>query len=531
MVRPILAAAALACAGSAALEPPPNLVFIVLDDVHRETMNWTPEGRDRNLTPHLDRLIREGVVLPNQHVSSPVCTPSRFSCLTGRYASRSRSPRFRTLAERAGQTIVLWNTDILPDDVTLPKLLQEAGYRTGFAGKNHTISTPRRPAIPPDADPADPTVAEALPRHGEVMRAAIRQAGFDFAGGVYPGNPDELHPKCLRVHNMDWVAAAALEFLDSVPRNRPFFLYFAPTLCHSPYEPARSWRADPRATPEGLLNEPPRVLPDRATLPQRLRAAGVDGRGREMLLWLADAVGAVLSRIETRGEAGRTIVVVFNDKRQEGKGSIYQGGTVSPSIVWRQGGFPCGAICSARVSNVDFAPTLLDFAGVTAPPGAFDGVSFRPALEDRGWRDRNALYFELGFTRGVLASSWKYIALRYPPHAERIVDGRKPDEYGPITQLIAWKAGPNPPPYGHIAGNNNEFKTLRGQPAYFDADQLYDLASDPAEQTNLASRAEFAGRLAEMKGRLKMFLDALPGGFGELKVGAEGGADAQGEAL
>lgn len=502
----------------------PNLVFIILDDMHRDMMSWTAEGRGRTVTPNLDRLAVEGTVMAEQHIVSPVCSPSRFTCLTGRYASRCVALRFRQLAERAGQTVVVWNTDILRTDVTLPKLLQAAGYRTGFAGKNHTFSMPKRPPIPEDGDPADPAIAAVLQAHGEAVRAAIRAGGFDFAGGVYPANPDELRPRALRVHNMDWVAAAALEFIETAPTNQPFFLYFAPTLCHAPYEPERSWQADPRVTPEGLLDKAPRVLPPRSTLPERVKAAGVQGRDREMLLWLDDAIGAVMSRIEARGAAEQTLVFVVNDNGQEGKGSIYQSGTHSPSIVWRHGGFPCGPVCTARVSNIDFAPTLLDFAGVPAPPDAFDGISFRSALEGGPWRDREALYFELGFTRGVRIGDWKYIALRYRPHPERVLDLRKPVKYGPISRLIAERAGPHPPPYGHIGGNDNELKALRAQPAYFDPDQLYDLASDPSEQTNLAARTEFADRLADMQARSRRFLDELPGGFGELKPAEAGRA-------
>ncbi|MCX7818628.1 MAG: sulfatase-like hydrolase/transferase [Kiritimatiellae bacterium] len=495
---------------------PPDLIFIILDDMTRDKMCWTAEGRGRYLSPNLDRLASEGVVMANQHVSSPVCTPSRYACLTGRYASRSRAPQFRRLAERAGQTIVLWNTHIVPGDVTLPKLLRDAGYRTGFAGKNHVIAAPPRPPIPADADPRAPQIADALRQHDEQLRAAIRAAGFDFAGGVYPGNPDDLMPRALRVHNMDWVTAAALEFLDTAPADRPVFLYFAPTLCHSPYEPHRSWRADPHATPAGWLPTPPAVLPTRETLPRRLAAAGRQRPHGEMVLWLDDAIGAILSRLEQLRRLDHSIIFVFNDNGQEGKGSIYQTGTLSPSLVWRHGGFPCGGVCSAMVSNIDFAPTLLDFAGARVPSGAFDGVSFRAALESPGRWLRDALYFELGFTRGVRMGNWKYIALRYPPAPEELVDMRKAAEYAPIHPIIQKKAPPPLPPYGHIAGNNNEFKTLKRQPAYFERDQLYDLSCDPEEQTNLAARAEFAKRVALMKERLSAFLRELPDGFAEL---------------
>ena len=72
----------------------PNVLFIISDDQERREFNFLPEGRDedgmpRNLSPNLDRLATEGVIFPNQYVTSPVCTPSRFTVLAGTYASRS----------------------------------------------------------------------------------------------------------------------------------------------------------------------------------------------------------------------------------------------------------------------------------------------------------------------------------------------------------------------------------------------------------------------------------------------------------
>jgi arylsulfatase A-like enzyme len=267
----------------------------------------------------------------------------------------------------------------------------------------------------------------------------------------------------------------------------------------------------PRLTPYGVLDTPPDVLPSREDRARRLREHPSRGRHRENLLWLDDAIGALLRQLAETGELGRTVIFFFNDNGQDGKGSIYQSAAWSPSVVWRQGGFPVGRTSAVRVTNLDFAPTILDLAGVAPPPGHFDGRSFRAVLEGDPTPLHESVFFELGFTRGVRVGDWKYVALRYPPQPERFALVVNPPHLKNIV------LPPGQPAFGHIGGNNNELAALRTQPAYFDRDQLYDLAADPREQRNLAADPRHAARLAELKRELQRHLAHLPGGFGEFK--------------
>ena len=73
----VIAALLAPCLLHAAPSTSPNIIFIIADDMYRDMLNCTPEGKGRNLTPHLDRLAAEGVVMQGQHIVSPVCTPSR----------------------------------------------------------------------------------------------------------------------------------------------------------------------------------------------------------------------------------------------------------------------------------------------------------------------------------------------------------------------------------------------------------------------------------------------------------------------
>lgn len=513
----------------------PNVIFIVLDDAGRDQFNYLPEGRDehgrpRNLTPHLDRLAAEGVIFDQQYVSTSICTPSRFSCLTGRYASRARdvSPENKRWDE--GQIRVGWNTHIYPEDVTLPKLLQQSGYATGMVGKNHVIFHKHRHEIPRKADPADPRVARMLRENYQGAIGAIRRCGFDYAASIYQHNLPGLACAALEVHNVDWIARGAVDFIESY-HDRPFFLYMCFTTPHGPFH-NRASKANPRATPAGLLEEPLRLLPGRDTLPARLKEAGLDEKAADML-WMDDALGAVMDRLESRGVDDNTIVFVFNDHGVEaGKGSCYQGGVWTQGLVWAKSRFPGGRRLETRVSNIDFAPTILDVCGALPrrEEHPMDGRSFRDLLEGEEETPlHDSLYFEIGCSRAVLKGQWKYLAVRFPneirnmPRERRqaIVDKYVARRDGALEKDARPFVGVDKP-FGHIGdmpgGRGSEQPAIRFYGKhYHDADQLYDLSTDPDEQNNLAGDPKYAEILSMMKKELRRLLMQVPGGFGEFK--------------
>jgi len=503
----------------------PNIIFIIADDMKRHMFNCLAEGKGRNLTPNIDRLATEGTLLMGQHVASPVCTPSRYNCLTGCYASRAQNPRFLAATQQNGQSVVTWNTHILPTDQTLPKLLKKRGYVTGIVGKNHVVEVPGYKKLPYRADPTTPQARMVLAENSKKVKAAMKACGFDYAASIYNNNPDGNGPRALAVHNLDWIVKGGLDFIDQ-NTDSPFFLYFASTVPHGPSEKKRSWGADARITSDGILNEPLNVLPARETLPARLKAAGVTVVGKENILWLDDAVGALIQRLKKHGLYDDTVVFFFTDHGQDAKGTIYQGGVSDPSIVWRKGGFPCGSVCDTLISNVDFAPTILDFAGAESSTSRFDGRSFRPVLQAETDAIHDTLYFEMGYTRGVRKRQWKYIALRYPERgttmsaAQRLQIlqrfNEKQKEHGKRIVTTDPSA-----PFSHISlipgGGGAEAASTGKYAGYYDADQLYDLSQDPGEQKNLAGDPGYAKKLQEMKGELVKYLEQLPGGFADLK--------------
>jgi arylsulfatase A-like enzyme len=509
----------------------PNIIFFIGDDIYADMLNFMPEGKGKNLTPNLDRLAREGTVMRNQYCTSPVCTPSRYNCLTGKFASRAQNQIFvEKTKEEEGQTVIQWNSFIASGEKLLPKYLKEGGYHTGWVGKNHVVEvTDLKKFANYWDDPQKPENVAKLEHNYQRNCAAIRNVGFDYAEGIYFDNPHFIGLGKLAVQNMDWIAQAGVGFIDRYHKD-PFFLYFATTIPHGPTEAEDSWQADPRITARGYLAKAPTVLPARETLPKRVKEAGVSGRNAELNLWMDDALGALLDRLEKYKLMDNTIIFFFNDQGMKAKGHLYQGGVYTPSLVWRSKGFNCGSESDALVENIDFAPTILDFAGIQPPKdAAFDGVSFKPVLDGKTNQVHDSLFFELGYARGVVKGNYKYIAVRYPEYAQQMsLEKRKQilDDYnGPrrIKKMNIVNTDPAAP-FSHFStvpgGEAAEHESYGVQPGYFDADQLYDLAADPKEAVNLAAKPELAAKLQELKSELKTYLNKLPGTFAELKPDA-----------
>lgn len=502
----------------------PNIVFFIADDMYPEIFNFLPEGKGKNLTPNIDRLASEGTIMMNQYVASPVCTPSRYNVLTGNYASRAKNDQFlkRTILEE-GQTAIDWNPFITSEDKFLPHYLKELGYVTGFAGKNHVIEAEKRYKFPDyQADARDPEIARLVRENYGKAKQAVLNSAFDYAGGIYHNNPNMLGLAELAVQNMDWVAQAGVEFIEQY-HSQPFFLYFATTIPHGPNTDERSWKADPLVTAAGYLDEAPKVLPSRDSLAVRIKEAGLEGNYNELVLWLDDAVGALVDKLEEKGVLDNTIIFFFNDHGQHGKATLYQGGVLNPSFVWKSGGFEVGNVSESRISNIDFAPTILELAGMQNVDDHFDGKSFKAVLDSTSNASRKSLFFEIGYARAVIKGDYKYYALRYPEYANNwTLEERTAalDTYNESRRfrnmMMANEDDPTMPfshmdliPGGSTAGLHNYGK----RPGYFDLDQLYNLTEDPNEMSNLAKDSNYAAKLAEMKIELQRYIDDLPGKF------------------
>ncbi len=411
------------------------------------------------------------------------------------------------------------NTELESDLPNLANTLRSAGYRTGFVGKCHLVdhdtllhraswSKNGLQDYLKNDDPADPAVTKKMRFNHEHLCQRLNDFGFDWAGGVYTANLKELFNDKASIHNIDWTNQAALTFLDQ-ELDSPFFLYYATTLPHGP-EPwtnengqyLKSVDSDPRITGEGFRPD----LTDRAIQKRDLAKRLVKDAGAKAnsswLTWLDLNVGEMRGKLEQLGQLENTIIVVTSDHGswRHGKTTLYEGGVRVPLVIHWPRGIKAAGTCSSLVQNIDLTPTLLELAGVR-PPSEFqcDGRSIAPLL--RG--DNNALhedlFFELGFSRGVVTKQWKYIAVRYDERTQTQIEREKP--------FIGWNGVAQALPF--LTRNSHlGFHAAKYNPNYFESDQLYDLINDPREEKNVVD--EYPEKLAEMRARLRRYLRSFP---------------------
>ena len=280
-----------------------------------------------------------------------------------------------------------------------------------------------------------------------------------------------------------------------------------------------------------MLETAPDVLPSKDAIWKRLKEAGYVPGDRHWQvagdnLWTDDLLGAILDELERTGKLANTIVIFFNDHGVEsGKTTIYQGGMRSLAVVDGPAAYvQSGKTTDSLASSVDFGATILGWAGAGAEAAELDGVDLAPLLTGASPTVRDSVYGEIGFSRGVRVGDWKYIALREPDFLKNMpleVRQARIDQANKRIKGENRKPFPNKPtdPFAHIGylpgGWDNTWSAMKEHPAYFDVDQLYNLAADPDELNNLAADPSHADKLAELQAILATYLRDLPGRFGE----------------
>jgi arylsulfatase A-like enzyme len=402
-----------------------------------------------------------------------------------------------------------WDTKISRNESSLAKCLQQAGYTTGVVGKWHNFPNDAKfqrahilPHNPTVADYQKPGAAAGIRANYDLALAILRDGyGWDFVDRININNT---------VFNLEWLVEGALNFIEQ-NKGGPFFLYVALPVPHGQYTTSYCEVAslDPRATPAGLIDKLPDVMPSRASVYERLRQAGIAAENA-MGTHMDDAVGALLDKLERSGVRHDTLVFFAGDNPSRGKNSTFEGAR-EPAIVNWPARIKPGTRVDCLCANTDVAATLVAAAGGSVPADiAQDSHSFLPQLLGQpapaDWPE--AVLLEIGNTKAVVTRRWKYIANRVPEDVATALqaDARRAARTGKPRKLF-WTGLDH-----HSYGAENDFAN------YFDADQLYDLDADLYETSNLAANPERAATLAEMQGRLRQLLAPLPHGFGEFKA-------------
>ncbi len=452
----------------------PNIVFFLVDDLGYMDIGANNPGTFYE-TPHIDRLAREGMRFSHGYAANPVCSPTRYSILTGKYPTRAGTTNWFS-GVREGRFRPAPLVDRMPlEEVTLAEVLKDGGYQTAFVGKWHLGPDER---FWPEAQGFDVNIGG-------------HNAGSPPGGYFGPFKNPRLTPGPPGTHLTARLADEAADIVTRF-RERPFVLYLALYSVHTPLQaPAdliKKYQAKAASLPAAPEFEPEEQIWPTAALRQ-VRVVQKHATYAAMVESMDAAVGRVLGAVRDAGLADNTIVFFMSDNGglstsegsptsnrplRGGKGWLYEGGIREPLIIKWPGVVRPGATSDAPVISTDFYPTMLEMAGLPARPAQHqDGVSLAPILRQSGSLRRDALFWHYphysnqgGFPGGAIrVGSDKLI--------ERFEDGRV---------------------------------------------HLYDLGRDPGERDDLAARQP--ARAAELRDRLHgwyqdvgaRFLEAHPDG-------------------
>uniref|UniRef100_UPI0030D74334 sulfatase-like hydrolase/transferase n=1 Tax=uncultured Rubinisphaera sp. TaxID=1678686 RepID=UPI0030D74334 len=437
---------AVSASSVAYAEQKPNVVFILADD-----LGWS----DTTLfgttnfykTPNIERLASRGMTFTRAYSSSPLCSPTRASILTGLCPARHgiTSPNCHTPKIVLQATVEATGPpnkfSTIPESVsrlntsyyTLAEMFQDNGYATGHFGKWHLGAEPYSPLQHGfDVD---------VPHHPGPGPAGSYVAPWKFNDFDHdPGIPDE--------HIEDRMAKEAVAFMEQ-HQDEPFFLNYWMFSVHAPFDAKQS-----------LINDYRKIADPQAPQRSPTYAAMVES--------MDDAVGTLLDTLDRLKLADNTIIIFASDNGgnmynevdgttptsnvplRGGKATMYEGGVRGPAIVVQPGSIEPGSRSDAIIQSSDFYPTLLEMLSINAQPNQkFDGVSIVPALHGKSL-NREAIF-------------------TYFPHAPGV-----PDWLPPSVSVHSgdWKLI-------RIFHGGNE-----GRHRY----QLFNLKDDISEQRNLADR-------------------------------------------
>lgn len=350
-----------------AAERPPNILFIIADDLGYGDLS--AYGAPDLKSPHIDGLFEAGMRFDNFYANCPVCSPSRAAILTGLYPDNAGVPGvIRTPLE---DRVPNWGK-LREDAVMLPTVLKEAGYHTAAVGKWHLgLEEPDRP----------------------------NDRGFDFFHGFLGDMMDDYydhlrHGKHYMRRNLepvhpeghatdifsDWAVDYIKERTADENSDQPFFLYLAYNAPHTPIQPPQDWLEKVKARENGIDDK---------------RAALV-----ALIEHMDHGIGQVIGALKETGAWENTVTVFTSDNGGQvsvgarnaplrgGKQEMWEGGIrVGTCVVWPEK-IEGGQVNGDHLSlGMDFYPTLAELAGAKVEH-EIDGRSFAPLLLGEPFEDK-----------------------------------------------------------------------------------------------------------------------------------------------
>lgn len=376
----------------AVAEPLPNILVFLVDDLgYMDIGANNPDCFYE--TPNIDRLAASGMRFTDGYAANPVCSPTRYSLMTGKYPTRVDATDWFS-GTRTGKFNHAEFRDEMPlDEVTIAQLLQQRGYATFFAGKWHL---------------------------GEGDAYYPHNRGFDVnIGGYHRGGPytgkkyfAPFNNPYIKVESPDGdhlPARLARETAAFIEANKagPFFAYLSFYSVHTPLigrpDLVEKYESRAKSVPgeefvylknaKGNAHEKTRILQKHAVYAAMVEA-------------MDEAVGNVLQQLEDSDVADNTIVVFTSDNGglstaegwptsnlplRGGKGWVYEGGIREPWLVRYPGVTQPNTVSKQPICSIDLYPTLAA-ATHTNFEHAIDGIDLTPALRGEAL-ERDALFW------------------------------------------------------------------------------------------------------------------------------------------
>ncbi len=410
---------------------PPNVILVLADDLGYNEVG--AYGQQTIRTPAIDRLAREGIRFTDHYSGSPVCAPSRAVLLTGLHTGHA----FIRDNDEMGSRGDVWRDLSLEGQRPLPagtptvaSMLKQAGYVTAAIGK-WGLGGPGSTGAPNGLgfDHFFGFLCQRIAHNHyppylwrNAAKVPLNNPGIHphekFPAGLNPADPASYARYGGTQYALDLMGDEARSFIRA-NRDRPFFLYFAPTVPHAALQVPEDSLAEYLGTvPDAPYAGEKGYLPHRA--PRAAYAAMVTRLDRE--------VGRLVSLVDELGLGRDTLIVFTSDNgptfnggtdsaffRSAGplrglKTMVYEGGIRVPMVARWTGRTPPGTVSAHASAFEDYLPTLAELAGVRAVP-ATDGVSMAAVLTGRAGaqRPRDYLYWEFQGRQVVRQGRWKGI--------------------------------------------------------------------------------------------------------------------------